>query len=138
MFLSKNQQESSIMTLISVAEASSLTGKSIPTIYRHINSGKLSRTGDKVDTSEVLRVYGAFKKTKDNQFYQNDNQVESQIENIKLSMLQRENEILQAQIDDLKTDRDQWRNQATMLLTHQPEQVTPTGSLLFEKLFGRK
>ena len=126
------------MTLLSVAEVSQLTRKSIPTIYRHIHSGKLSRIGEKIDTAEVLRVYGAFPNTKDNQYSQNDNQVDNQIENIKLSMLQRENKILQAQIDDLKTDRDQWRNQATMLLTHQPEPVAPTRSLLFEKLFGRK
>lgn len=31
---------------------------------------------------------------------------------------------LRAQIDDLKTDRDHWRQQATALLTHQPDAPT--------------
>jgi predicted DNA-binding transcriptional regulator AlpA len=136
------------MALISIAEASQLTGKSIPTIYRHIKAGKLSKTNDKLDTAEILRLYGAFPKTTDNKNSQNENQVE----NIKLSMIQRENELFKQQaerdreqIADLKGDRDHWRNQATLLLTHKPEKLKPEGeqitkpeaSLLWRKLFGR-
>lgn len=136
------------MALISIAEASRLTGKSIPTIYRHIKSGKLSKIGDKIDTSEIMRLYGAFTNTADSQNSQNKNQDD----NIKLSMLQRENEILRQQIkhdrdqiEDLKDDRDQWRQQATMLLSHQPEQQEPDtdksnkkeDSLLWRRLFSR-
>jgi hypothetical protein len=136
------------MALISIAEASRLTGKSIPTIYRHINSGKLSKTGDKIDTSEIMRLYGAFTNTADSQNYQNKNQDD----NLSLSMLQRENEILRQQIkhdrdqiEDIKDDRDHWRQQATMLLSHQPEQQKPDiaktnrkeDSLLWKRLFSR-
>jgi hypothetical protein len=49
--------------------------------------------------------------------------------------------LLENMLDDIKGDRDHWRNQATMLLTHQPETPKveqPTRSRLYEKLFGRK
>ena len=39
-------------------EASKLTGISVPTLYRHCSSGKLSKTDSKIDTSELIRVYG--------------------------------------------------------------------------------
>ena len=38
----------------------------------------------------------------------------------------RERRQLEGQIDDLKADRDHWRQQATMLLTHQPEPARPS------------
>jgi len=46
------------MVLVSVREASKLTGISVPTLYRHCSSGKLSKTDSKIDTSELIRVYG--------------------------------------------------------------------------------
>lgn len=51
------------MALVSISEAAKLTGKSRRTLYRHIDTGKLSLThsgtGERViDTSELLRVYG--------------------------------------------------------------------------------
>ena len=49
------------MTEISITEAMKLTGKSRPTLYRHIKSGKLSKTSNGgIDTSELRRVYGEF------------------------------------------------------------------------------
>lgn len=51
------------MALISVTEAARLTGKNRATIHRYIKQGKLSQSTDatgskKVDTSELLRVFG--------------------------------------------------------------------------------
>ncbi|MBN3859952.1 hypothetical protein GKC56_05465 [Neisseriaceae bacterium PsAf] len=51
------------MAYVSIQEAGSLTGKSIKTLYRHIDNGKLTATLDEngikvVDTSELIRVYG--------------------------------------------------------------------------------
>ena len=38
-----------------------LTGKSHATLYRHLKSGKLSKTPDGgIDTAELIRVYGEF------------------------------------------------------------------------------
>jgi len=49
------------MTEISITEAMKLTGKSRPTLYRHIKTGKLSKTSNGgIDTSELRRVYGEF------------------------------------------------------------------------------
>jgi len=50
------------MALITISETARLTGKNRTTIYKYINSGKLSVvTGvdgsKKIDTSEVLRVF---------------------------------------------------------------------------------
>lgn len=72
------------MKPVSIATASKLTGKSIPTLYRHIKSGKLSaHPGDrgqerKLDVSELIRVYGEFVGVPDgddNQKEKVDNQV---------------------------------------------------------------
>jgi hypothetical protein len=43
-------------------------------------------------------------------------------------------------VDREREQADHWRNQATMLLTHQPEppKAEPVKSLLFEKLFGKR
>jgi len=46
------------MALVSVKEASELTGVSVATLYRHCSNGKLSKTDSKIDTSELMRVYG--------------------------------------------------------------------------------
>ncbi len=46
--------------IVTIQKATVLTGRSRSTITRHIKDGKLSKTGDGIDTSELLRVYGAF------------------------------------------------------------------------------
>jgi hypothetical protein len=49
------------MSIVTVTKAIKLTGKSHATIYRHIKSGKLSKSPDGgIDTSELIRVYGDF------------------------------------------------------------------------------
>lgn len=50
------------MALVSISEAARLVGKSRRTLQRDIVAGKLSKcdNGQKLDTSELLRVYGAF------------------------------------------------------------------------------
>jgi len=50
------------MAIVSISEAARLTGKSRRTLQRHIGAGKLSKVagGDKLDTSELIRVYGEF------------------------------------------------------------------------------
>lgn len=52
------------MALVSVTEAARLTGKNRATIHRYIKQGKLSQVSDatntkKVDTSELIRVFGS-------------------------------------------------------------------------------
>ena len=63
------------MSIVTINEASNLIGKSIKTIYRHIDNGKLSCVIDDngrkmVDISELVRVYGL-----DLSLIENDNKV---------------------------------------------------------------
>jgi hypothetical protein len=51
--------------LVTIHKATVLTGRSRSTILRHIKQGKVSKTGDGIDTSELLRVYGSFVDTHD-------------------------------------------------------------------------
>jgi hypothetical protein len=128
-----------IMTLLSISEASKLTGKSIPTIYRHIKEGKLSKSNDKIDKSELLRVYGAFREDLSYQNSQNENQIESKMV-MQNEFLARENQLLRQQIEREREQTDHWRMQATMLLNHQPDEQPKTktkNSVLFKKIFGR-
>ena len=85
------------MALVTKSEASSLTGKSIKTIYRHIDTGKLSSTLDEnnkkqVDTAELVRVYGEIK-IDDELLTKNDNTKMSLIENKEERKKERELEI---------------------------------------------
>ena len=85
------------MALVTISEASSLTGKGIKTIYRHIDTGKLSSTLDEnnkkqVDTAELVRVYGEIK-IDDELLTKNDNTKMSLIENKEERKKERELEI---------------------------------------------
>jgi len=56
------------MALVSVTEAARLTGKNRATIHRYIKQGKMSQISDatntkKVDTSELIRVFGSLTAT---------------------------------------------------------------------------
>ncbi|MGI1284072.1 helix-turn-helix domain-containing protein [Enterobacter kobei] len=53
------------MALVSISEAARLTGKSRTTVQTYIKQGKLTKCTDssgssKLDTSELLRVFGSF------------------------------------------------------------------------------
>lgn len=48
------------MARVNISQASRLTGKSRTTIHRKLKSGELSIRDGQIDTSELLRVFGAF------------------------------------------------------------------------------
>jgi hypothetical protein len=88
------------MAKIGITEASKITGKSIPTIYRYVQKGKLSKGSDGTfDTNELLRVFGEFKNS------QGDNHFVDIIDNQLLLKLQYDNQLLQEIIADLKDDK---------------------------------
>jgi hypothetical protein len=98
------------MTEVSVTESMRLTGKSRPTLYRHIKSGKLSKNHNgTIDTSELRRVYG--------EFVTNDNEVvteSSQIVTNNITQNEKdENEIqhLKEQLEMLKSQLSKTENQ---------------------------
>ena len=90
------------MAFVSVEQASILTGKSIPTIYRNISNGKVSRSSEGIEISELIRAYGPLKNISDTTFNQ---ETLSSNDNIELSVLKRENELLKGNLEELKVDK---------------------------------
>jgi phage regulator Rha-like protein len=129
------------MPYLTLGQAAKECGKQKSTLLNAINKGRLSASkNDKgqwqIDPAELFRVFQVQ--------HQNEHR-ETPIEPHETAqhlaeLLERERKLLLEQIADLKADRDHWRNQATMLLTHEepPKAEQPTRSLLFEKLFKRK
>lgn len=100
------------MTLVSISEASRLTGKTRATIHRHINTGKLSKSSNNsggygIEISELIRVYGELKDTqgvpkdtvKIDQHNTADNIKDLQA---KLAVLEAENNALKDHVSSLK------------------------------------
>jgi hypothetical protein len=131
--------------MLTAKQAADETGKSKATILKAIKTGRLSGSKDdkgewQIDPAELFRVY---------QHAPTDSQssapahttehgglsVELAAVRDKLATLeherQRERGQLESQIDDIKQDRDFWRQQATALLTDQrkPEPEPPRKGL---------
>ena len=122
------------MALVSKSKAAKLAGVSRTTIHRYVNVGKLSMTGDKVDTSELIRVFGSLHAVSGEQpatgatgnNFEHDATPEVQ------GVLHSQLRALEEQVNDLRSERDHWRKQSdglvellkteqesTRLLTHQ-------------------
>lgn len=117
------------MTIVTLKDAGLLSGKGSATIYRHIKSGKLSKTGDGVDTSELIRVYGELKEiiSSDKGDNSQNGKKYSVSDNDKLSGLEREIEVLKKFNEELIKDKERLYEQVQdyrRLLTG-PVQVTP-------------
>ncbi len=103
--------------IISVTKAAKEWGVSRTTIYQKVNDGELSRTTDKkIDTSEMLRVFGepVLKKRTEqslnNQNVQSCTEIEHQLELEKLK-----NEHLLQQVSDQKQLIDNYQQQIGLL-----------------------
>jgi hypothetical protein len=131
---------------VTIQEATKLTGKSRATISSHISTGKISKTEKGIDTAELMRVYGALIDTLDDSHddSRNDSMTTHDASQMHqnsefIDALRAQIELLKDQVADIKTDRDHWRNQATMLLAPpEPKAEQPTRSRLYDKLFGRR
>lgn len=134
------------MALVSISKAAKLAGISRQWLYdEYMDKGTISvnRTNPKrpkIDTAELMRVFGSLQDDSANddnslhQLTQEKSVVYSDVLNGtvkeltgRISMLEvekaaasKEVELLRDQISDLRTDRDEWRDQAkkqTLLLT---------------------
>jgi excisionase family DNA binding protein len=148
--------------VLTLTEAAKETGLSRPAIFYAIKSGRLSATKDDrgqflIDPAELFRVYKPLNKlnVKINNLNVKSIKVDQEETDNESAFLRREIELLRQQIArernqvtrereqiaDLKADRDHWRRQATMLLTHQPDTKPKpeqqVESLLLKKLFGK-
>jgi len=121
------------MAFVSVSKAALLTGKSNPTIYRHIKQGKLSKSSNGlIDTAELMRVYGDLKdiiETNENQNIvsmlhtdtDNEKWLKSQIES------------LQNQLKELKTESIEREKRLMALI----ENKASSNESIFAKLFNK-
>jgi len=125
------------MALITISETARLTGKNRTTIYKYINSGKLSVVASvdgskKIDTSEILRVFPDCKIVEKQQHGDNVTQQHATQE---VDTLRQEishlKELMKAQQELLaeKDKRNEDLKQALLLIESKlpttPEPVTP-------------
>lgn len=145
---------------MSLNQVAKLTGRSKGTISKALNDGTLSyleksETGQySIDMAEALRVFPA--KTSQDRVEQeragslnteelnHSMLLQTEIDRLKYrletaeSERQRERENNQAQIDDLKTQRDQWQKQAEQTLKLQHERDTEQKALYDETKLDRQ
>jgi len=110
------------MPIVSRKKAMQLTGKSHATLYRHLKSGKLSKTPDGgIDTAELIRVYGEFVSpdAKDASKY-----IKTDIEHIyqkdksdtEIKLMQEQIDILKSQLTDTKSQLERAQQKEDKLL----------------------
>lgn len=114
------------MPVLSLSQAAKLTGKSKSTINRAIKTGKLSAAHHddgsySIDPAELSRAFSIEPQScsKRNDAEPDGTRLLERIEALE-AMLNREREIS----DDLKEDRDRWRQQATAFLIDQRPTTT--------------
>lgn len=135
--------------LVSKSKAAKLAGVSRTTIHRYAKDGKLSMSGDKVDTSELLRVFGEISEQSATPVTMDRNG--QRVTGGGQGDVQGVNSLLLSQIEDIKKDRDHWRNKAdelvellkleqenTKLLTHQSKggEKTKTAEVVAVAILG--
>ena len=128
------------MALLSVSEAAKLVGKSVKTIYRHIDTGKLSFTHNdngvkSIDTSELIRVYGELKLSNENVIDSQMSQRENPNDNEMTNLLRQENELLKEILKEKEAHIDSLK-QAMLLLEHKKEEPSPSKKGWLAKLFS--
>lgn len=92
------------MAIVTFKMAGLLCGKGTATIYRHVKSGKISKSGKGIDTSELLRVYGELKPLDNIDNYHIDKK-DDNIDRLIISNYQKDIEILNNIVNDLKNDK---------------------------------
>jgi len=115
------------MSFVSVNEASKLINKSVKTIYRHIDNGKLScsldENGNKIiDTSELIRVYGNISIPSENVNIGKMSLTENKDDKRIIEILENENKALK-QLLSSKEDHISSLKQAMTLLEYKQEET---------------
>ena len=118
------------MAKVGAQRAAELTGKSKSTIQRAMNSGKLSYETDAnqrriVDVSELERVFGlsspastsaAPAASVEAELKKATDMIELERMKMKIKMLEDQLEQKEQNLDDMKSQRDQWQKQAQQVL----------------------
>lgn len=117
------------MAKVGVQRAVELTGKSKSTIQRAMNSGKLSFTKSDsnrrlIDVSELERVFGVKEATAvtsptsnvEAELQKAKDILETERMKMRIRTLEDKLHVAETQIEDLKSQRDQWQKQAQQVL----------------------
>jgi len=101
------------MPLVSKSEAARLVGVTRQTIHRKIKTGELSATGSEVDTSELIRVFGAISDGTQpvTPMSQPDSAVQTTLQ-ARVDGLESQLAVTREQLADTSKDRDEWREVA--------------------------
>jgi hypothetical protein len=141
------------MTQVTISEAARRVGIARSTLLRHIKNGKISKVVGKdgkprLDTSELLRVYGDLK-TSDtgdtsDTLHQNYGMLQTDTgdryteKDIEIATLRAELKAALERSDELKEERDEWRGVAKKgqaLLTNEGQGRLSKG--LWARVFGK-
>lgn len=122
-------------TFFTIGQAAKETGKAKSTIKKSIDSGELSVSektsrGFKINAAELFRVFP--KKTEERSENEPKEQTETPEYRIENSILKAKLELAEQRyddahrtIEDLRTDRDAWKHQATALIEDKSEKNPP-------------
>ena len=116
------------MPLLTLSQAAKECRKSKSVLLEAIRTGRLSANRNdlnqwQIDPAELFRVYPV-ERSENGQKEQNETPLErhqNALLQAQVSYLEKQLATVEAVADDLRKDRDQWRQQATALLTHQRE-----------------
>lgn len=117
------------MTYLTLGQAAKESGRQKSTILEAIRSGRLSATRDdrrqwQIDPAELFRVFEPKPQTERDRTPTNTSEQSSEIARMLAKEQEeraRERRQLENTIEDLRADRDHWRQQASALLTYRPE-----------------
>ena len=130
-------------TYLSLNEASKLSGRAKSTLSKALKNGKLSyvskdeKTGAyKIDPAELLRVFPETPNSSNSDRKETHGKPHenSALETELKALRQEKITSLENQIEELKTERDEWRKQAQQLALQPPADNNPKG--FFKRLFG--
>jgi hypothetical protein len=129
--------------ILTLSQAAKESGKSKSVLLGAIKSGRISASRNdlnqwQIDPAELFRVY-PLERQENGQKEQNrpnQEQQENALLRVQISYLEKQLATATAVADDLRTDRDHWRQQATALLTDQ-RKPTGRGFGFWSRLFGR-
>ena len=126
---------SDTLSKVTLLRASELTGRSRSTIHRAMEKGRLSfekdETGNRViDVSELDRVFGLRPQHEadpvdTDELHRHDVQLIELRAQLEIERSKRA--LLEERVDELREERDRWRNQAERMLTDQREQAPRPG-----------
>ncbi len=130
---------------VSASQAAKMVGKSIPTITRAIKKGKISAKpnpdgGWLIDPSELTRVWDVTPLASDATPPKLGRVTSNETGLLRVKLDAKEERItdLENQIADLRSERDDWKDQAkTLLIANQNKPEGQGGKRGFLGLFGR-